>query len=224
MYRFRLSAPHVQLELVANGQGQRLPFLVVGPRTEVAYLEELLEQEFGTLTINPAELFDFLSESPWVQNYFQPPELVEGDLGGASATGRSNFTNQPLGRKLVQAGVIDLHELEQLLEAYRPFANSQRFGEFLRLNMQVPPAVLDLLLHPGLIDQEGFNNQKLGERLIALGFITETQLQEALELQRSRNMRIGEVLAEKGYISQQIAQFFANARVNEQGQLDYAPS
>jgi hypothetical protein len=90
--------------------------------------------------------------------------------------------------------------------------------------MQVPPAVLDLLLHPGLIDQEGFNNQKLGERLIALGFITEAQLQEALELQRSRNMRIGEVLAEKGYISQQIAQFFAHARVNEQGQIDYTPS
>ena len=108
MYRFRLTAPHVQVELVANGHGLRLPFLVVGPRTEVAYLEELLDQEFGTLTINPAELFDFLSESPWVQNYFQPPELVEGDLGDASDTSRRDFTSQPLGRKLVQAGVMQV--------------------------------------------------------------------------------------------------------------------
>ena len=224
MYRFRLSSSHVQVELVANGSGLRLPFVVVGPRTEVAYLEELLDQDFGTLTLNPGELFHFLAESPWVQNYFQPPELVEGDLGDDTDTSKGSFASQPLGRKLVQAGVIDLDELEQLLEAYRPFADSQRFGEFLRLNMQVPPAVLDLLLNPGLIDQEGFNDQKLGERLISLGFITEAQLQEALEMQRTRQMRIGEVLAAKGYISESMAQFFANARVNNQGQLDYAPS
>lgn len=61
----------------------------------------------------------------------------------------TSFKRQTLGNKLVQAGVLDIEELEQLLEDYRPFAETQRFGEFLRLNLQVPPQMLDLLLKIG---------------------------------------------------------------------------
>lgn len=224
MYRFRLSAPQVQLELVANGLGNRLPFLVVGPNTEVAYLEELLEQEFGSLTLNPAELFRFLGDNSWVSDYFQPPELLEGNLEASPVPADGSFASQPLGNKLVQAGMLELDELDELLAAYRPFAETQRFGEFLRLNMQVPPQVLDLLLNPALMGDKGFNEKRLGERLVDLGCINEQQLQAALNEQQRSGARIGEVLARQGLISETMARFFASAMVNEKGQIDYVPT
>ena len=223
MYRFRLTSPQVQLELVANGQAPRLPFQVIGPTTEVAFLEELIEENFGSLTVNPQQLYAFLGQDSWVQEFFQPPQLVEGDLNAAAgASGNGSFQSQTLGNKLVQAGVLELEELEQLLEDYRPFAETQRFGEFLRLNLQVPPQILDLLLNPALFDEQGFNEKRLGERLLELGAITSEQLNQALEQQRQRGGRIGEILATNGHISPTMARFFSVARVNERGEIDYA--
>ena len=220
MYRFRLRSDQVQLELVANGNSARLPFQVIGPTTEVAFLEELIEESLGSLNVNPSELFGFLGSDPWVQGAFQAPQVVEGDLNAATSTNTS-FQRQTLGSKLEQAGVLDIEELEQLLEDYRPFAETQRFGEFLRLNMQVPPQLLDLLLNPGLFDEQGFKEKRLGERLVEMGCITPEQLDQALDLQRSKGGRIGELLAELGLISPTTARFFSLAKVNEKGQIDY---
>ena len=220
MYRFRLSSEQVQLELVANGNSARLPFQVIGPTTEVAFLEELIEESLGSLTLNPRELFGFLGSDPWVKEAFQAPQVVEGDLNAAASTDTS-FQRQTLGNKLVQAGVLDIEELEQLLEDYRPFAETQRFGEFLRLNLQVRPQMLDLLLNPTLFDEQGFNEKRLGERLVEMGCITSEQLDQALDLQRSKGGRVGELLAELGLISSTTARFFSLAKVNEKGQIDY---
>ncbi len=220
MYRFRLSSEQVQLELVANGTSSRLPFQVIGPTTEVAFLEELIEVSLGSLTLNPRELFQFLGTDPWVRETFQEPQVLEGDLHAATSTDTS-FQGQTLGNKLVQAGVLEIDELEQLLAEYRPFAETQRFGEFLRLNLQVPPQLLDLLLNPSLFDEQGFNEKRLGERLVAIGCISHEQLEQALTLQQTRGGRVGELLAELGYISPTTARFFSLARVNEKGQIDY---
>jgi len=151
---------------------------------------------------------------------FQAPQVVEGDLNAAASTDTS-FQRQTLGNKLVQAGVLNIDELEQLLEDYRPFAETQRFGEFLRLNLQVPPQMLDLLLNPALFDDQGFNEKRLGERLVETGCITTEQLDQALDLQRSKGGRVGELLAELGLISPTTARFFSLAKVNEKGQMDY---
>ncbi len=220
MYRFRLSSEQVQLELVANGSTSRLPFQVIGPTTEVAFLEELIEESLGSLTLNPRELFGFLGNDAWVREAFQEPQVIEGDLNAAASTDTS-FQRQTLGNKLVQAGVLEIEELEQLLEDYRPFAETQRFGEFLRLNLQVPPQMLDLLLNPALFDEQGFNEKRLGERLVEMGCISSEQLDQALNLQRTKGGRVGELLAELGFISPTTARFFSMAKVNEKGQIDY---
>ena len=220
MYRFRLNSDQVQLELVANGNSARLPFQVIGPTTEVAFLEELIEESLGSLTLNPRELFGFLGSDPWVKEAFQAPQVVEGDLNAAASTDTS-FHRQTLGSKLEQAGLLNIEELEQLLQDYRPFAATQRFGEFLRLNLQVPPQMLDLLLNPALFDEQGFNEKRLGERLVEMGCITPEQLDQALDLQRSKGGRVGELLAELGLISPTTARFFSLAKVNEKGQIDY---
>jgi hypothetical protein len=223
MYRFRLSSEQVQLELIGNGRSHRLPFQVIGPTTEVAFLEELIEESLGSLTLNPAELFGFLRQDPWVHEFFQGPELIEGDLQAAAPTTlNGNFHHLNLGNKLVHAGVLELEELDTLLEEYRPFANSQRFGEFLRLNMRVPPQVLELLLNPGLFDGQGYNEKRLGQKLVELGCISPAQLQQALHIQRERGSgRIGEILAEQGAISSTMARFFAEARITAAGEIEY---
>lgn len=224
MYRFRLSSSEAQLEFVANGSGAELPFMVVGPSTETAYLEELLEQQFGSLTLNPTELFRFLSDSPWIRDFFQQPELIDGDLEAAAAPAiAAGFKQQPLGQKLVTSGLLDLEELEELLAAYRPYAQTQRFGEFLKLNLQVPPALLDFLLYPDMYGEQGFNDQRLGERLVNLGCLSQEQLDQALQVHQQSGRRIGEVLAEQGLISETMARFFSRAKVNDSGQVDYAP-
>lgn len=221
MYRFRLSSNQVQLDLVANGLADRLPFQVIGPTTEVAFLEELIEEHFGSLSVNPGQLFNFLRDDPWVQESFPKPQLIEGELNSQVAEGASRFASQTLGNKLVQAGLLDLEELDQLLEDYRPFAETQRFGEFLRLNMQVPPQMLELLLNPELLDQQGFNEQRLGERLLTMGTVTNDQLHEALEEQSQTGKRLGEILAEKGWITSAMARFFSMAKVNQDGEIEY---
>ncbi len=223
MLRIRLPSPQVQLELIATGRGQRQPFQVLGPSTEVAFVEELLEQQFGSLTLNPTELLQFLSQDPWVRERFGEPQLLEGDLAGGEQP-LASFQGRTLGDKLVQAGVIDGAELDRLLEEYRPFSASQRFGEFLRLNLQIPPALLDLLLNPGLYDGGGFNDKRLGERLVKIGMITAEQLQEALAAQQAGGGLLGEVLAARGHISETTARFFSLARISGDGQIEFTPA
>ena len=222
MYRFRLSSDQVQLELVAYGTSARLPFQLMGPTTEVAFLEELIEESLGSLTLNPRELFGFLGSDPWVQEAFQAPQVVEGDLN-AAADSDTSFEREKLGNKLVQAGMLEIEELNQLLDDYRPFAETQRFGEFLRLNLKVTPQMLDLLLNPALFGEQGFNEKQLGERLEEMGCITPEQLDLALSLQCQKAGNLGELLAELGFISPATARFFSRAKINEQGQIDYKP-
>ncbi len=223
MLRIRLPAPQVQLELIGTGRGNRQPFQVLGPTTEVAFVEELLEQQFGGLTINPAELFSFLGSDPWVQERFSAPELVDGDLN-ATDTGEQTFQRQTLGDKLVQAGFLEIDELEKLLEDYRPFAGTQRFGEFLKLNLQVPPQLLELLLNPTLFDGGGFNDKRLGDRLVELNVISPEQLQSALAVQKQGGGLLGEVLAKQGLLSERMARFFSKAQINAKGQIEYTGS
>ena len=221
MFRFRLNSEQVQLELVANGTGERVPFQVIGPITEVAFLEELIEEEFGSLTINPKQLYNFLGQDTWIQQFFQEPQLIDGNLDGTAAPAATSFSSQTLGNKLLQAGILEPEELEQLLEDYRPFAGTLRFGEFLRLNLQVPPQILDLLLNPAAFSEQGLNEKRLGERLLELGVIQQDQLDQALTEQARNKGRIGEILASQGHISPTMARFFSMVKLNEKGQLDY---
>ena len=52
-------------------------------------------------------------------------------------------------------------------------------------------------------------NRPLGEVLIEAGLITASQIEFALQLQSSSNLRIGEILASHNWIEQQTADFFA---------------
>ena len=224
MFRFRLQTQNNQVELVANGHGHSVTFQGIGPITEVAFIEELIDQEFGSLTVPPASLFVFLQTNPWIKENFREPVLVAGDFESHSQRPKETFHHQPLGEKLVKAGVLNLEELDQLLLDYQPFSANQRFGEFLRLNLKVSEPMLDLLMNPELYAERGFNDQRLGERLCSLGLISDITLNEALSQQQQRGGRLGTILAQKGVISEQTAQFFSEAHLTPSGEIEFNTS
>ena len=222
MYRFRLPTGSQQVELVANGAGSRLSFQVLGPTTEVAFVEELIRQHFGSLTVAPAELFAFLQQDTWIKEAFRAPEHLSGDLNATGAAGSEvTFGKQPLGTKLVEAGILEQSELDQLLIDYQPFAEQQRFGEFLRLNLKVSAEVMEFLLNPRQYEESGFNQKRLGERLRDLGLIDDAMLESALEQQQARGGRLGEILARQGSLSPIAARFFSKVQLNVEGGIDY---
>ena len=226
MFRFRLPTTRNQIELVASGADHRIPFQVLGPTTEAAFIEELIEEEFGSLTVNPKDLFTFLQSDPWVRGSFQEPVLIDGNLDQAAAATQGTadvFAHQPLGKKLLQSGVLRVEELDGLLQDYQPFSQTQRFGEFLRLNLKVSSELLDFMVNPASYGDKGFNEKRLGEKLLELGLISQSALNDALTLQRQKGGRIGEVLCEQGHISPQIARFFSEARITAEREVVFNP-
>lgn len=222
VFRFRLPTGSQQVELVANGVGAKVSFQVLGPTTEVAFVEELIHQHFGSLTVAPPELFQFLQQDRWVKESFLPPELLSGDLkANGTDDRRVTFQQQPLGSKLVEAGILEQSELDQLLIDYQPFAEQQRFGEFLRLNLKVSAEVMEFILNPAYYQDAGFNQKRLGERLRDLGLIDAEALDTALEQQQKSGGLLGVILARQGALSPVAARFFANVQLNGQGGIDY---
>lgn len=221
VFRFRLPTGSQQVELIANGVGAKLSFQVIGPTTEVAFVEELIQQHFGSLNVVPRELFQFLQQDSWVKEAFLPPELLSGDLVNNSMRDPVSFQKQPLGAKLVEAGILEQSELDQLLLDYQPFAEQQRFGEFLRLNFKVTAEVMEFLLNPLCYEDGGFNQKRLGERLRDLGLIDDAALEKALEQQQKSGGLLGEILARQGELSPVAARFFSKVKLDGQGGIDY---
>ena len=221
MFRFRLPTGSQQVELVANGVGDKLSFQVLGPSTEVAFVEELIRQHFGSLNVAPRELFQFLQQDSWVKDAFLPPEHLCGDLVNSMSELPVAFHEQPLGAKLVEAGILEQSELDQLLLDYQPFAEQQRFGEFLRLNFKVTEEVMEFLLNPLCYQDAGFNQKRLGERLRDLGLIDDAALDKALDQQQKSGGLLGEILAQQGELSPVAAHFFSKVQLDDKGGINY---
>ncbi len=66
-------------------------------------------------------------------------------------------------------------------------------------------------------------NRPLGEILIEAGLITASQIEFALQVQSSSNLRVGEILASHNWIKQQTADFFAEKWANLVNQKQKKP-
>ena len=221
MIQFRLQSKYHHVDLVANESATNISFQVVGPASESAFVEEIICQRFGSLRIPPNQLFDFLQNDAWISEFFSPVCLIRGSLDFQRNYDKvSKFHDQPLGTKLVKSGILSEDELEDLLIQYQPFAKKQRFGEFLRLNLAVSSEIMNFLLDPLPMFEDGFNEKRLGERLVELGLITNLMLDHALELQKSSGIRLGEILQDIGDLSPEAADFFSKVRVAENGEVN----
>ena len=221
MIHLRLLTNSHHVDLVANELAANVSFQVLGPNTEAAFVEELICQEFGSLKVSPIKLFEFLKADLWVRDFFGPVVLLSGDLNANFDSSQNNrFEDQPLGLKLVKAGILTQNELDKLLVDYQPFSQQQRFGEFLRLNLSVSSKIMEFLLNPLSSLDDGFNEKRLGERLVELGLIESSMLKKALELQNYSGKRLGEILEDLGALSTEAANFFSDVRISAGGKLD----
>lgn len=220
LIRLRLSTEAHYVDLVGVGNSTTCLFQVLGPSAEAAFVEEIIIQKFGSLSVDSRALFDLLTEDPWITEAFNSVQILSGELNPANpSSSKANFQDQPLGSKLVNAGILSQAELDQLLIDYQQFASRQRFGEYLLLNLKVKPKVMQFLIDPLLHYQNGFNDKRLGQRLVELDFINSSELNQALELQKSSNKRLGEILQERGSLSPETAAFFSGISINENGDL-----
>ena len=218
----RLPTESHHVDLVANESAANISFQILGPNTEAAFVEELISQEFGSLKVSPLQLFEFLKSDSWVREFFGPVVLLSGDLNpNLDAAKNNRFEDQPLGLKLVKAGILTQRELDRLLIDYQPFSQHQRFGEFLRLNLSVSAKVIDFLLNPLSSLDDGFNDKRLGERLVELGLIESSNLKKALDRQKYSGKRLGEILEDLGVLSSESANFFSDVRISDGGKIDF---
>ena len=220
MVHIELSSETARVDVIGNGSGLGLRFSFLGPTPEVAFLQELIEEQFTTGVIPARELFAFLEVDPWVQSVFGKPTLASGSLDPADPLGASDdFGRLALGRKLVVAGLINETELNHLLDEYAPYSESQRFGEFLKLRMHIPHQVIDFMLGLSSDELAQFNGKRLGERLIAMGLINPQSLEEALHLQAEQpdRRRLGDILVELGAITPELAEFFSRVSIHSDG-------
>ena len=223
MIQLRLPTEGHHVDLVANESSANVTFQVLGPNTEVAFVEELIFQEFGSLKVSPSQLFEFLKNDLWIRGFFGSVILLRGDLSCDLAPCKTvRFEQQPLGLKLVRAGILTQTELDTLLIEYQPFSQQQRFGEFLRLNFSVSSKVMEFLLNPLSYFDDGFNEKRLGERLVELGLLEPSMLTKALDLQNNSGKRLGEILAELGVLSVEAVNFFSEVRISAEAKLDIA--
>ena len=220
MYRFRLPGPRCQIELLGIGVGQQLSFQILGPSAEAAFVEELICQHFGSLTVHPKSLFSFLAQDNWIAEFFRSPVLISGDLDAIDVASMPCFSDKPLGLKLVEAGVLEKKVLDQFLEEFLPFSSQLRFGEFLRLNHRISADVIRFFLEPGFFKDQGFNQMSLEQRLSLLGLVAQPDLNVASQ-QQSSGRAIAEIVVESGLISSVACAFFQNVYIADNSEIRF---
>jgi hypothetical protein len=113
---------------------------------------------------------------------------------------------RPLGELLVERGLIDEHQLASWLKQQK--LSGMLLGELLVQHRVVSPmeVAAALAVQRGADGVErglGGGSRQLGRILVEQGLLTESGLQRALLAQQRRGGAIGEILVERGYVSQQ---------------------
>lgn len=215
-----LSNDQTRVEFLGHGENPPLFFSVIAPFCEAAFFEETLEQQFSSFRIHPYELFDFLLNDPFIQSRFKGPEWLIEYKESSESVDNSDFYRKNLGQKLLTAGIIDSSHLNALLDEFQYYSQSQRFGEFLKLKLDIPYQVLDLFLNTPSLPVEEFNGLKLGARLVRMGLVSKSILEEALAYQSNHpTKRLGDILVEKEAINPNLADFFSSIKINQTGEI-----
>jgi len=132
--------------------------------------------------------------------------IVEGDPELSSEEAEQYLCealHPKLGQLLVNSGVITFEQLEEAVTQQKTLDLS--LGEILKNSSLITQMELDtFLLNQCLINLPPDSPYALGQRLLGLGLITDDMLCIALLEQRTNNKLLGEVLVDRGWLSQEI--------------------
>jgi N-acetylglucosaminyldiphosphoundecaprenol N-acetyl-beta-D-mannosaminyltransferase len=119
-----------------------------------------------------------------------------------------NFQPSKIGEILVRQNLVSETSLSMALEEQR-FQN-KKLGEILVTQQNISPAELEYHLKNQKI--------KLGELLVQHKIISQSQLNQWLEMQKSSSKKLGEIIVEKKILShKQIRQFLIEQYCRQQG-------
>ena len=106
-----------------------------------------------------------------------------------------SMENKKIGQFLVKEGVIDEGQIEQALTVQAQQTIYRPLGEILReLGFITKRKLREVLLK--------YQKQiQLGELLVKMGVISDYQLKQVLFMQEHRSKKLGQLLAEKGFVT-----------------------
>lgn len=126
------------------------------------------------------------------------------DIWSKSWTKGQELHTQPkLGQLCVASGMISLEELNEAVQSQTTLRLP--LGQILQEQRLISQAELDgLLLGQNLIALPAESPHSIGQRLIALGLVSEDMVRIALIEQRTFDKRLGEILVEHGWVDKTV--------------------
>ncbi len=150
-----------------------------------------------------------LNEVTHLPQYLDQPHAIQPPLTDAIAP--SHLVNAPIGERLVQAGLLQPHQVDTALRL-QPTLN-RRLGEVLQLQGQISSTTLQFFLTLPYQLNQTFLGLRLGERLQQVGLVSTPELDHALRCQRWLPRVVGRVLSFNDVISIRTADYFASLPV-----------
>jgi len=136
------------------------------------------------------------------EQYIKAPLLIQDRLSSIDDAVRTAAGERRLlGALLVESGKITNKQLDAAIAEQK--RTGEKLGEvFTRLGMLTERQLTALIeFQHNQTDTTIINPLRLGELLVATGYISREQLEDALRKQSITHKRIGEVLVEEGYLS-----------------------
>ena len=207
--------------------GKGLPsdpiFFVEAGFSDKLFLEECILRQFNSFRVSPHQLFSFLKNDPLISKFFPTlsfseatSSLLNSDFTPLTT---SSFSSLPLGEKLILAGAFNRDKLNFLLDSFQSSSETVRFGEYLRRHLLLPSRFIDFLVDPS-IKYTTFNNYKIGERLVFLGFISQSDIDRILIEQKSLNNPFAQIAAKNNFmLTNELGDFIASVQLDDSGNL-----
>lgn len=218
-----ISESGYKVDVVGKGLPKNPLFFIDGCFSERLFIEERIHRNFSTFRVCPHELYSFLKSDSLITSFFPTilvPEAISLILN--SRTDQSlapSFSSLPLGEKLLTAGAFDRNKLNFLLDSFQSSSDSVRFGEYLRRHLLLPIPFIDFIANPS-INSSIFNNYRIGERLVYLGFISERDIEAILSEQMISNNPFAKIVAQNNYmLTDKLADFIASVQLDDSGEF-----
>lgn len=116
---------------------------------------------------------------------------------------RNRVADEPLGRILVEQGLIDENKLRETLEEQEELRH-QRVGEIIAQQQKLSRQDIEKAIAESQSQGKLSQHARVGDILIASGLVSEAQVDEALKSQTSgKRKRIGDLLIDRGLITEE---------------------
>ena len=204
-----------QVELFIQPCGDDCLVSIQESGSESIFVREAIRSHFGGLCVPYKQFLDFLSEDARLKTLFDVVEQHRPDSPKSSVS--EDFSDLPLGQKLVACDLFDSDSLSLLLDEYSRLNLFDRFGDFLTIRSFCPSIVIDFLVDPSFVNDSDFNSMLIEDRLFFLQLI-DINILSSVQAMRSalgETFSAFEFLHDSTELSLKSIHFFASVRLRD---------